>query len=155
MNVDAWKALLGRTPSDPELAEALSEAGIKKIPKPAYRDGESFVQLELKGRGLEVMLTDAATLDGRDEDSGKGPLRLSSILAKVGKAHGRDLYGEPLPFGLTRAMSRAEVIRVLGKPTESDDGVDIWRKGDVEVVVGFAKTGELSDVSVMLPHATG
>jgi hypothetical protein len=155
MGFDDWKKLLGKSPLDAELAAALSAAGIKKIPKPKYREGEFFVQLELRGKGLEIHFTEEAILEGREDDAGKGPLLLSGVLAKLGKAQGRDLYAGALPSGITRGMSRAEVVATLGEPTESDDGVDIWKKRGDELTADYAKNGELSGFSVMLPNATG
>src|SRR5689334_18496053 len=112
MDFETWTKFLGKTQDDPDLKAALAAAGVKKIPK--LDDDETFIQIELKGQGLELVLTDEASLkDLEDQDLGEGPLILSGVLAKLGKSHGRDLYGGVLPSGITPAMSQADMRRLL------------------------------------------
>lgn len=153
MDFEAWTKFLGKTQDDADLKTALAAAGIKKLPK---RDpDETFIQVELKGQGLELILTDEAALkELDDQDLGEGPLIVSGVLAKLGKSHGRDLYTGVLPSGITVAMSQSDMHKLLGKPSESDVDVDIWKKDGVEVSVDYSKGGaSLSALSLMLPNA--
>jgi hypothetical protein len=153
MDFEAWTKFLGKTQDDPDLKAALAAAGVKKVPK--LDPDETFVQIELKGAGLELVLTDEAILkELEDQDLGEGPLIVSGVLAKLGKSHGRDLYTGALPSGITPAMSQADMRKLLGNPSESDVDVDIWKKDGVEVSVDYAKGGgSLSALSLMLPNA--
>jgi len=153
MDFEAWTKFLGTTQDDAGLKAALAAAGVKRIPK--LGDDETFVQIELKGMGLELILTDEASLkELEDQDLGEGPLILSGVLAKLGKTHGRDLYAGVLPSGIHAAMSQADMRKLLGNPSESDVDVDIWKKDGVEVSVDYTKGGSsLSALSLMLPNA--
>jgi hypothetical protein len=153
MDFETWTKFLGKTQDDPDLKAALLAAGVKKIPK--LDDDETFVQIELKGHGLELILTDEASLRNlQDQDLGEGPLIVSGVLAKLGKSQGRDLYTGVLPSGITAAMSQTDMRRLLGNPTESDTDVDIWKKDGLEVSVDYTKDGaSLTALSLMLPNA--
>ncbi|MBC7957500.1 MAG: hypothetical protein H7Y33_16720 [Cytophagales bacterium] len=153
MDFETWMKFFGKSQDDADLKTALAAVGVKKIPK--LDDDETFVQIELKGQGLELILTDEAILkEIEDQDLGEGPLIVSGVLAKLGKSQGRDLYTGALPSGITVAMSQAEMRKLLGKPQESDIDVDIWKKGGVEISVDYTKGGaSLSALSVMLPNA--
>jgi len=153
MDFETWTKFLGKTQDDPDLKAALSAAGVKKIPK--LDDDETFVQIELKGQGLELILTDEASLKNlQDQDLGEGPLIVSGVLAKLGKSQGRDLYAGVLPSGITAAMSQGDMRKLLGTPTESDTDVDIWKKDGLEVSVDYTKDGaSLTALSLMLPNA--
>lgn len=153
MDFQTWTKFFGKSQDDADLKTALTAVGVKEIPK--LDDDETFVQIELKGQGLELILTDESILkEIEDQDLGEGPLIVSGVLAKLGKSQGRDLYTGPLPSGITAAMSQPEMRKLLGKPNESDIDVDIWKKGDVEISVDYTKGGTaLSALSVMLPNA--
>lgn len=153
MDFEAWTKFLGTTQDDAGLKAALAAAGVKRIPK--LEPDETFVQIELKGAGLELILTDEASLkELEDQDLGEGPLILSGVLAKLGKTQGRDLYTGVLPSGIHVAMSQADMRKLLGNPSESDVDVDIWKKDGVEVSVDYTKGGtSLSALSLMLPNA--
>jgi hypothetical protein len=153
MDFETLTKLLGKSQDDPDVKIALAAAGVKKMPK--LDEDETFVQIELKGHGLELILTDEAALKQLDDqDLGEGPLIVSGVLAKLGKSQGRDLYKGALPSGITAVMSQAEMRKLLGKPDESDIDVDIWKKGGVEISVDYTKGGtSLSALSVMLPNA--
>lgn len=153
MNFETWTKFLGKSQDDADLKTALAAAGVKKVPK--LDEDETFVQIELKGQGLELILTDEAVLKQlNDQDLGEGPLIVSGVLAKLGKSQGRDLYKGALPSGITAAMSQAEMRKLLGKPQVSDIDVDIWKKDGAEISVDYTKGGaSLSALSVMLPNA--
>ncbi|MBL0726379.1 hypothetical protein [Piscinibacter sp. HJYY11] len=153
MDFEAWTKLFGKSQDDPDLKAALAAAGVKKIPK--LDEDETFVQIELKGHGLELILTDEAILkELDDQDLGEGPLIASGLLAKLGKTHGRDLYKGPLPSGLTAALSQADVRKLLGQPDDHDIDVDIWKKDGLELSVDYTKGGaSIAGVTALLPNA--
>jgi hypothetical protein len=153
MNFEAWTKLLGKSQDDDDLLAAIAEAGVKRIPK--LRDDETFVQVELKGHGLEIILTDEAILkELADQGLGEGPLVLSGVIARLDTSQGRDLYTGPLPSGITATLSQAALRTLLGKPDDSDIDVDNWMRGDLELGVDYTKGGAaLASLSVMLPNA--
>ena len=118
MDFMAWTKLLGRTQEDPDLKAALAAAGVKKIPK--LDEGDTFVQVELKGHGLELILTDEASLkELDDQDLGEGPLIVTGVLAKLAKSHGRDLYSGALPSGITMKVRPPSVEFSSPSPSPS------------------------------------
>ena len=153
MDFETWTTFLGKSQDDTDFKAALFAVGVKKLPK--LGKDETFVQIELKGQGLELILTDEAILKQLDDqDLGEGTLIVSGVLAKLGKSQGRDLYKGALPAGITAAWSQAEMRKLLGKPQDSDIDVDIWKKGGSEMSVDYTKGGaSLSALSVMLPNA--
>jgi len=153
MDFEAWTKLLGKTQDDADVKAALAAAGVKKIPK--LDDDETFVQVELKGQGLELVLTDEAILkELEDQDLGEGPLIVSGVVAKLDKAQGRDLYKGPLPHGIAATMSQAELRKRLGKPSDSDVDADTWIQDGLELGVSYTKgNGSLYGLSLTLPNA--
>jgi hypothetical protein len=153
MDFETWTKFLGKTQDDADLKTALAAAGVKKIPK--LDPDETFVQIELKGQGLELVLTDEAILkELDDQDLGEGPLIVSGVVAKLDKAQGRDLYKGALPHGITAAMSQSELRKLLGKPGESDIDADVWMQGAWELGVSYTKGGaSLYGMSMTLPNA--
>ncbi len=153
MDFEAWMKLFGTSQDDPQLKAALAAAGVKKLPK--LDDEETSVQLELKGHGLELILTDEASLKKlEDQDVGEGPLILSGVVAKLGKSQGRDLYAGKLPLGVAATMSQDAVRKLLGKPTTTGERhpVDIWTSQQQEVVARYPKDCQsLNTFSVTLP----
>jgi hypothetical protein len=153
MDFEAWMQFFGTSQDDLSLNAALATAGIKKVPKlDAY---SRSVQFALKGHGLELIMTDEATLKAlKDRDVGEGPLILSGVLAKLGASQ-RDHYQGELPFGITPHMSQDALRKLLGKPdvTETEPDVDIWRGKKYEVSVRYAKDCQsLARLSVTLPR---
>ena len=155
MDFETWFRFLGKSQDDPAFKAALATAGIKKNPK--LDDDDTSVQIELKGHGLELILTDEAFLkELKDQDLGEGPLIMSGVLAKLGKSHGRDLYAGKLPFGIAADMSQEAVRKILGRPDSTGDRflVDIWKRDKTEIVARYPKDGKsLSALAVMLPNA--
>lgn len=153
MDFDAWTKLLGKGRDDADVKRALAAAGVKKIPK--LGEDETFVQIELKGRGLELVLTDEAILEELEGQAlGEGPLIVSGVVAKLDKAQGRDLYKGPLPHGITAAMSQAELRKKLGKPAQSDVDADVWLEDGRELGVSYTKgNASLYGLSLTLPNA--
>jgi len=155
MDLETWKALFGKSQDDPAVKAALLAAGVKKIPK--LDDDDTDVRFELKGQGLELVMTDEAYLKQLDDqDVGEGPLIVSGVLAKCDKSHGHDLYTGKLPNGISASTSRDAVRKVLGKPTSKDDDarVDIWAKKQIETVVRYTRDAAgISTFALMLPGA--
>ena len=154
MDFEAWMQFFGTSQDDPNLKAALAAAGVKKVPK--LDEEEMSVQFELKGQGLELIMTDEAILKKiKNQDVGEGPLIMSGVLGKVGKRYGRDVYTGKLPLGLAADMSQDAVRKILGKPTTTDTepDIDIWsgKKGKVSVsyAIGCAS---ITAISVKLPY---
>ena len=153
MDFETWMKFFGTSQDDPQLKAAVSAAGVKKIPK--LDDEETSVQFELKGHGLELVMTDESTLMKlKDQDVGEGPLIMSGVVAKLGKSHGRDVYMGKLPFGVTGDMSQAAVRKLLGMPTSTGERhpVDIWTRKEHEIVARYPKDCQsITSLSVTLP----
>jgi len=152
MDFESWTRLFGKSQDDPAVKAALRDAGVKKVPK--LDEDETRVQIELKGHGLEVKLTDEAFLKQlEDQDLGEGPLILSSVLARC---RGRDHYVGKLPYGLSCEMSRRDVQKLLGPPNSTDDDVpvDIWKLETFELVINYTSEGKsIANLSLMLTGA--
>jgi hypothetical protein len=153
MDFEAWMLFFGTSQDDPQLKVAMAAAGVKRVPK--LDDEETSVQFELKGHGLELVMTDEATLKKlEDQDVGEGPLIMSGVVAKLGKSHGRDSYVGKLPFGVAADMSQDAVRKLLGKPTSTGERhpVDIWTRKEHEIVARYSKDCQsLTTLSVTLP----
>jgi hypothetical protein len=152
MDFDAWMHFFGTSQDDPQLKAALAAAGIKKVPK-RRNSSDMSIQFELKGHGLEIIMTDESVLkDLDDQDLGEGPLIMSGVFAKVSKAFGRDVYAGKLPLGLARDMSQAAIRKILGKPTLSETDMDIWENKKREIAIHYEDgTQSLYTVTVTLP----
>jgi hypothetical protein len=156
MDLETWIRLFGKTQDAPVVKAALAAAGVKRVPR--LEEDDTLVQIELKGHGLEVMLTDEAALKGlADQDIGEGPLVLSGVVAKCSKAHhGRDLYVGTLPYGVSADMSQDAVRKLLGRPDSNDDDipVDIWQRDRLELVINYTSGGKsIATFALMLPGA--
>jgi hypothetical protein len=141
MSFETWTNYLGTSEEDARLKGELAAAGVKKIPK--LDEKETSVQFELKGSGLELIMTDEAVLKAiKNQGVGEGPLIVSGVVAKVGKSHGRDVYVGDLPFSLTSDMTRDQVRSMLGNPssTGARQPVDIWTSENGEVIARYDKT---------------
>lgn len=153
MDFEAWTQFFGTSQDDPQLKGALASAGVKKLPK--LDKGQTSVQFELKGLGLELIMTDEASLkELKDQDVGEGPLIMSGVLAKLGKSHGRDAYMGKLPFGIAPNMSQDAVRRLLGTPTSTvvRHPVDVWTSKLNEIVANYPKDCQsLTSLTVTLP----
>ena len=154
MDFEAWMQFFGTSQDDPKLKAALAAVGVKKVPK--LDEEEMSVQFELKGKGLELIMTDEATLKKlKDQDVGEGPLIVSGVLGKFGKKYGRDVYTGKLPLGLSADMSQYAVRKLLGKPTttETEPDIDVWTGKTSQVSVRYAKGCEsIATVSVLMPN---
>lgn len=153
MDFEAWMKFFGTSQDAPQLKAALATARVKKVPK--LNDEETSIQFELKGHGLELVMTDESTLKKlKDQDVGEGPLIMSGVVAKLGKSHGRDAYMGKLPFGVAADMSQDVVRNLLGKPTSTGERhpVDIWTRRENEIVVRYPKDCQsITHLSVTLP----
>lgn len=136
-----WTTLIGKARDDAKVVDAFSKAGFAKVPKPPR--SENAVQVELDETGLEVTLAEVG-----DE------VVFAGVLAKLDGKKGDDLYRGKLLEGVTGTMFRDAVLKKLGTPDESirDDRIDIWRRGEPELVVGYTKAGAISTFSFSLPH---
>jgi hypothetical protein len=157
MSIEAWKLLFGKTEDDPEVKVALANAGIKKSPK-LGRD-RTFVQFDLKGRGLALRMTDEAYLKRLDDlDIGEGPLIVSGLLAYLDSSVSRDLYSGTLPYKLAAEMTRLAVRKQMGSPTRSSDEddppiLDAWLRDSLEVIATYSKAEKLVMLGLRLPGA--
>jgi hypothetical protein len=144
--------LLGKSSDSPEVAAWLSQAGAKppKLPK-----GDTDAYVVLKDRGLELMFTDEAKHQMRNDIAiGEGALILSNVRFNSAAVPEFKPYAGPLPYGLAFPNSQADVQRVLGKPEQSNPRLrmDRWTR---EPHRAFAKykegLGELESFNVQLP----
>ena len=154
MDFEAWMQFFGTRQDDPALKAALAAAGVKKVPKP--EDDETSVQFELKGQGLELIMTDEAILKKlKSQEVGEGPLIMSGVLGKFGKKFGRDVYTGKLPLGLAVNMSQDAVRKLLGKPTatETEPDIDIWTSKKRVVSIRYANgCASIISLAVELPN---
>ncbi|MFM0521679.1 MULTISPECIES: hypothetical protein [Caballeronia] len=152
MDFEAWMDFFGTSQDDLSLNAALAAAGVRKVPK--LDEESTSVQFALKGHGLELIMTDEATLKALDDqDVGEGPLILSGVLAKFGASE-RDPYRGSLPFGIAADMSQDSLRKLLGKPTETETKPpsDVWIGKQREISVRYAKDCQsLTRLSVRLP----
>ena len=155
MDFETWKQLFGKSQDDSAVKSALAAVGVKKIPK--LDEDDTDVRLELKGYGIELIMTDEAFLkELTDQDIGEGPLILSGVLAKLGKSHGRDLYVGKLPYGVLADMSQEVVRKLIGSPSSKDDEflVDVWQREGIQIVIGYSRDRlSISTFALMLPGA--
>ena len=154
MDFEAWMQLFGTSQDDPKLKAALLAAGVKKVPK--LDEEEMSVQFELRGQGLELIMTDEAILKKlKNQDVGEGPLIMSGVLGKLGKKYGRDIYLGELPLGLAADMSQDAVRKLLGKPTTTDTepDIDIWIGKRSKVAISYSKgCTSIVAMSVKMPN---
>lgn len=154
MDMEAWRRLLGKSQDDRELREALATAGVKKLPK--LGANRTDVRFDLEGHGLWLIMTDEAYLEElEDQDIGEGPLILSGVTAYLDVSASRDLYKGKLPYNVTVDMTKADLRKTLGRPTESNDENrwDVWSRDGLKVFVRHTKTLTLKSFGIMLPRA--
>jgi len=152
MDIGTWIELLGRSQDDPAVKGALAAAGLKKPPK---LDKDNFrVHVELKGQGMSIVMMDEAYLKKlEDQDIGEGPLILTTVDAYLRRKKSGPLYKGKLPYNLAPDMTRDDVRRGLGSPTQIDDETpaDSWSRDGFEVVALYTQDLTLRYIKVGLP----
>jgi hypothetical protein len=152
MDIQQWVDLFGRPADDPQVRDAVAQAGVKK-PLKIKRD-ELGVRADIPKIGMTIVFTDDSVLNGKSGTPGR-PI-LSAVMAEVDNRSKKDLYPGALPHGLDKAMSREKVLARLGPPAQSNDAVqtDAWRIDGLDYAVSFAEDlGSIIQVSIAHPKS--
>ncbi len=154
MQIEMWKKLFGKNQDDPAVKTALRAASVKKIPK--LGANRTDVRFDLKGHGLMLIMTDEAYLkELNNQGIGKGPLILSGVSAYLDKSASSALYKGKLPYTISAGMTKVEVRKALGSPSQSHDENrwDVWLRDDLKIFARYTKEWKLRSFGLMLPRA--
>jgi len=135
---------LGKTDDSPEIVKLLADFGVKKKLRvePDMRD----LPVTLKPAGLSLVFERVETKSSR--------LKLVEAQIYSDAEKGFTTFPGQLPSGLTFADSRAEAIKKLGKPydTQKDFRLDTWISKTSSLTVKFAKgNGSIQMLHLGLP----
>jgi hypothetical protein len=154
MTADSLVALIGQ-PVDGPLVQALIRSG--RLRGSSDPDGE--------GEGRRHYLSDPEAGYELTQVGGRIVTAFIYVRPGVGVGHGFTPFGGPLPGGLPSESTRAEVRRVLGKPSRSGEAMNIpglgrkgaWDRYDRPAVcfhIQFTEDGErVQMVTLMAPES--
>lgn len=129
MNYETWSRLFGRTPNDPDVAAAVTAAGITKTL--SIGSDELSVAADIPGQGLTILFTDESIL--RPEGGLAGLPILSSVMMLLRHPSAPHLYKGPLPFGLSANTTQGAMRQRFGTPIEVGEG----RPWEIFSIEGF------------------
>ena len=130
--------LLGKSERDESVRALLDEVHVEQ-PLPRPPRGEDRINVVLEGEVVEICFVEADSLPSRSDDLMEGELVLNTVfLHRQPKAVDAT---EPLPFGLSMNISRADMRKKLGQPSWSSPMLnnDRWVIGDVRVLACFSE----------------
>ena len=122
-----------------------------KSPKLAKNDVTVIV--DLKGHGMWIEMVDKAWLKKlEDQDTGEGPLILTSVGAYLQRRKSRDLYKAVPRYALAAGIAQADVRNTLGSPDSIGDNFDRWLRDGLKFTAAYTEDLKLAHVVFDLPR---
>ncbi|WP_449432743.1 hypothetical protein [Pseudomonas putida] len=142
---------LGSYYGENKLDSLLTTFKINETPILLHGDTDTYLSKEIEG--IELTLSDSASLTSQERDYPDGALVLVNI-RYYGKQIGEfSIYQGSLPYGIKFGLTKAELISLLGEPEwkNPEESRLRWIRGNHRVHVTLNKSGETVIVSVGLP----
>ena len=145
MKTEDFSACLRKTDDSPEITALLTQLGVKKKPKMPKDDIEARVDLPKQGLSLIF----------KPEGPKTSKLALAAVQFISDLEEGYKTFAGTLPDKLQFGDTQAEVIKKLGKPTESKKQfrLDRWKTKTLVRTAEYSKEGlKLSMFTVHAPE---